>query len=95
MTIHPIVAYVNSFEDGGQFIYIESFVFISNDIKHDATAVATFSNTYFSDLQERFGTDPFVQFTDCCASQYREKGYYVDISLATENIERNYFESSH
>ena len=97
VTIHPVVAYVNNSDSSRQFTNIESFVFITDDRKHDSAAVQTFSEIVISELNKKFQIQTYIEYTDCCAGQYRGKASFADLSFTSESvdIERNYFESSH
>lgn len=99
-TVHPIVCYYRCphCPDGK---VTESIVFISSDKKHDHHAVHHFLTQANNHLQEtrRLKIDKQIQFSDGCASQYKSKGPFSDISHSFDDfgfqIERCYFGSSH
>ena len=97
VTIHPVVAFVNASADSGPFTNIDTMFFISDDRKHDSAAVQVFTEMCISELQENFQTEKFIEFTDCCAGQYRGKMAFADLSFLSKDvqIERHFFESSH
>lgn len=97
VTIHPIVACVNAAETTGPCTNIETDIFISDDRKHDAAAVQVFSELCIEKHKNKFGIRQVIEFTDCCAGQYRGKTAFADISVLSEkvSIQRHYFESSH
>ena len=95
ITIHPMVAYVNGSDEVGKPTHIESYVAISDDLAHDSAAVEMFASLAEGQLKRKHKITKIVQFTDCCAVQYRCKTVLADISTAELETERNYFEASH
>lgn len=98
VTIHPIVTYFRCPDDGA--VCKDSFIIISDDLKHDSHAVHHFSCKVVNILQERgLSFTKVVQFTDGCAAQYKGRTGFVDISFAVEDTgivtERHFFGSRH
>ena len=79
-------------EHGNLRLLIVSTVMISNDRKHDAAAVSYFLEFAYNYLKENNGIEPFLEWSDCCASQYRGNGSSLHIS--ENGGKRHYFESS-
>lgn len=95
-TIHPVVAYYNT--DAG--ITRESFIFLSNDHKHDAHASHFYQIKAIEDLFRRgMQFEKIVHFSDGCASQYKGKTNFVDVSFAEVDTgvvtEKHYFGTRH
>ncbi|XP_070203232.1 uncharacterized protein, partial [Littorina saxatilis] len=95
-TIHPTVAY---YKKEGKVVR-HSFVFISNDLKHDAHAVHHFQMKVTNKLlSEGLSFVRKIHFSDGCASQYKGKTNIVDLSHAEEDTgiltELHYFGSRH
>ncbi|XP_070209732.1 uncharacterized protein [Littorina saxatilis] len=99
VTIHPTVTYYKC--PVCSDTTTESLVFISPDKKHDHYAVQAFTSKALTHLREtrRLDISHIVQWTDGCASQYKSKGPFADISLSLTNfnasLERNFFGSRH
>nr|XP_022298154.1 uncharacterized protein LOC111107308 isoform X2 [Crassostrea virginica] len=95
ITIHPVVIYFHS-KEISNLIVRKSVVFLSDDINHDHNAVDHFFElavSHISDLKIKF--TKLIVFSDGCASQYKGKGSFADLSLKKCRIERNYFGSDH
>ena len=98
-TVHPIVSYYCC-ETCGETV-TESLVFISDDRQHDYNAVHAFTREAVGHLRDARGltVEHLVQWTDGCASQYKSKGPFADISCALDDLgctlERNFFGSRH
>ena len=97
VTVHPVVAFVNASETAGPYTNISTMIFITADRKHDSAAVQVFTEKSVQELKAKFETERFVEFTDCCAGQYRGKSAFADLSFLSKDlqIERHFFESSH
>ena len=99
VTVHPIVCHYKCPKSECDETVKESLVIISSDLKHDAASVNTYMTTAYSHLQKTrsLNLDKIIQFTDGCASQYKSKEPFADISfgLETTPVERNYFGSNH
>lgn len=73
-----------------------SLVFLSDDNNHDYHAVDYFFKKSVEYLEgEGIAFSKLVVFSDGCASQYKRKGSFADLSLKTIAIERNFFGSDH
>ena len=98
-TVHPTVCYYGCQQCGETVT--ESLVFISDDDKHDYNAVHTFATIGHTHLaQNRSLTiSKYIQFTDGCASQYKSKFSFLDISYSVLDFncvtQRNFFGSRH
>ena len=95
VTIHPVVVFYRSL-DITDLTVRESLVFLSDDHLHDHNAVNHFLEKTLMYLKEK--EIPFkkvVVFSDGCASQYKGKGTFAQISLKDVPIEWNYFGSDH
>lgn len=93
VTMHPIVIY----RHGNMGLIRESLVFLSDDIGHDHHAVEHFLQIAINHLVHdlKISVSKICIFSDGCASQYKGKGNFVDISLASIPTERNYYGSEH
>ncbi|KAK7090626.1 uncharacterized protein [Littorina saxatilis] len=95
-TIHPVVTYFHTDEG----IRKESFVFLSTDLRHDAHASHHYQIDAVKQLLGRnLEFERIVHFSDGCASQYKGKTSFVDLSFSKEDTgiltERHYFGSRH
>ena len=59
-------------------------IFITEDRAHDSAAV--FTEKSVKELQEKFETERFIEFTDCFAGQYRGKTAFVDLSFLSNDV---------
>lgn len=99
VTVHPIVTYYKC--EVCEKTVTESLVFISEDRHHDFDAVHKFTEVAIDHLRNTrdIRVENIVQWTDGCASQYKSKGPFADISCALEDFgctfEGNFFGSRH
>ena len=98
VTIHPVVSYYRCPDDGD--IVTESFVFISDDLNHDAHAVHHFQVMAVNALKARgMIFTKVIQFSDGCGAQYKGRTNFVDVSHAAEDTgvpkEKHFFGSQH
>jgi len=71
-------------------------VFLSDDNTHDYHAVDHFFKKSVEHLKEKgISFSKLIVFSDGCASQYKGKGSFADLSLSNMLIERNFFGSDH
>ena len=94
MTTHPVVAYYHCPQDDE--VCRESFMILSNDLKHDAHAVQHFQLQVTKELLRRcLKFERIVHFSDGCAGQYKGRTNFVDLSVAIEDTgiltEKHYF----
>ena len=99
-TVHPIVNYYTCEEEDCSEVVTESVVVISDDLKHDHNAVHKFIAVNDSVIRKRNpNVEKYIQWSDGCASQYKSKGPFIDISCSVDDygipIERNFFGSRH
>ena len=94
VTIHAMVAYTNVSDTESSAMHIVNMVALSPDLKHDAAAAAVYCDLVCTHLKDEYGVTKVIQFSDCCASQYRGKVSFADISLSPD-VERHYYVSSH
>jgi hypothetical protein len=98
-TVHPIVAYYRCPEENCREIVQESLVFISPDIRHDASAVQRFFQLANDHLRQPIAISHEVQFTDGCGAQYKSRQPFADVTYSKEDYgfwaERAYFGSKH
>ena len=97
VTIHPEVAYYHWPEDN---ICRESFIILSDDLKHDAHAVQYFQLQVTKELVTwGLNRERIMYFCDRCAGQYKGRTNSVDLSFASEDTgilsEKHYFGSRH
>ena len=71
-----------------------SVIVISNDMKHDAFAVKEFEKETIDLLKKETQVNKVVKFSDGCASQYKGKIAFAQLSESEKPIMRNYFETS-
>lgn len=100
VTIHPVMAFVNAADENSPTpTHTEAVFCITDDPKHDAASVSTFMHLTNEYLKDKYNIKSEVIFTDCCASQYRGKVSFADISFMKQDsdldVTRHYFESSH
>ena len=77
VTVHPIMAYINANTTERNITHREGIVFISNDMKHDAVAIAKFTELCHNYLKTKFGVTRIEEYSDCCAGQYRSKTVFA------------------
>ena len=95
-TIHPFVAYYPS-SNGVQH---QSYCFISNDLKHNATMVYTFLNHLIAELKsEHKNLRKIHYFSDGCGAQYKNRFNFINLCHHLEDFgieaEWNFFATSH
>ena len=96
ITIHPMMLY---YKQNGE-LQKDGYIAITDDLKHDARAVATFEKEAICHVRDR-GVDikKIHQWTDGCAAQYKGCNSFAEISQADSkhgcSVTRNYFETSH
>lgn len=79
----------------------EAVHIVSSDIKHDAHAVAKFTEVISEHIKQRDPTlKNMIQFSDGCTGQYKSRVAFADLSFASsdlpfEQVQRNYFGSRH
>ncbi|XP_070549829.1 uncharacterized protein [Ptychodera flava] len=101
VTLHPIVTFYNCTNCTTDHTIQEALVFISDDLTHDTHAVQHFITLANSHLSEHRDVtiEKQIQFSDGCASQYKSKGAFCDLSYCrSENgfaVERHFFGSQH
>lgn len=74
-----------------------SIICISNDAKHDAHTVQVFNKKLYCFLEDNCPhKDTLFERTDECASQYKDKIAFADISCVSKfKTQRCFFETSH
>jgi hypothetical protein len=102
ITIHPLVAYYSCPDcEGATSPVMDVLVFISDDNTHDNHAVQEFVTQAVQFLVEERHVEisKIYEFTDGCASQYKSRGPFADISFGQEDFgvqrTRMYFGSCH
>lgn len=98
VTIHPIVAFYHCPIDNE--IVEDTYVFISEDIKHDSHAAHHFEMATVQEiLKQGVKLNKIIHFTDGCSSQYKGKTSFVDVSFAESDTgvptEKHFFGSRH
>lgn len=96
VTIHPCVCHYIVNED----VVRDSVVFVSDDLKHDASAVKVFLSELMEHLKMKVPTiKKLTIWSDGCASQYKSKLPFANIAKrfghADIDIEWHYFGSRH
>lgn len=77
-------------------LFKHAVIGISDDTHHDARGVKAFQRGALQLLQNQgVKVSTVYQFTDGCASQYKGKNGFKDISEAEIPMERNFFETAH
>ncbi|KAK7093013.1 hypothetical protein V1264_008674 [Littorina saxatilis] len=81
VTLHPIVTYYACPKGCGEAV-TESLAFVSNNTVHDFNAVHHFTKMAVEHLTGTRGLclQRIITWTDGCASQYKSKGPFADIS---------------
>ena len=102
VTVHPLVVFYNCPScDGVTHPVMDVLIFLSNDTKHDHHAVHEFMSRAVRFLKEERDVQfsKIYEFTDGCASQFKSRGPFADISFCEEDWgvkrERYYFGSCH
>jgi hypothetical protein len=95
------VTYYNCPNEDCHEIVKEELVMISDDMNHDSSAVKAFVRKAEDHLKEtrNINMEHVVQFSDGCASQYKCKFAFYDVSESEKNFhhstERSFFGSRH
>ena len=95
-TIHGTVNFYKCMEPGCQEIVTLALVHISEDMQHDSFLSRAAMNPTFKYLVE-FGIplDIVIQFCDNCASQYKSRRPFIEISRCAFQLIRVYFDEKH
>ena len=93
--LHPVVCYFLCPNGCGRTV-TDEVMCVTNDLSHDAHAVAAFEQQALNHLNQR-GIHPnkLIQFTDNCASQYKCFTSFGYMTHAKHKIERHYFGEGH
>ncbi|KAK6192316.1 hypothetical protein SNE40_003804 [Patella caerulea] len=93
VTVHPIVTYYNCQNTHCHEIVKEELVMLSDDLNHDTSAVKAFIRQAEDHLTDKrnLKIEHVVQFSDGCASQYKSKQAFRDISDSTSHSTDRYF----
>ena len=97
ITIHPVVCWYRN----NDVITRDSLIFISNDLKHDASAVSTFMHHTITHLSAKMTSSltNLSIFSDGAASQYKSKRPMQNIARRFEfpslNVNWHFFGSHH
>ena len=98
VVIHPMMAYYRQKIDGREVPVKRTITGVTDDDTKDATLVKTFKDMAIKIILQA-SSNPVHEvheFTDCCASQYKGKHSFLDISERSHpKVVRNYFETSH
>jgi hypothetical protein len=99
VSLHPIVAY---YKDGNKDdLQHKSFVLVSDELSHDATAVYTILSSFYPQLKQAITSEiTHVHYwTDSPTSQYRNKTIFAMLANHAEEFRVsatwNYFEAGH
>ncbi|XP_072172303.1 uncharacterized protein [Diadema setosum] len=98
-TLHPMVNYYRC--ETCREVVQESCIVISDDLRHDYHLVHAMQAKVCKHLAEKRGLNIKVmyRYSDGCASQYKSKGPFSDVSYFTEDfgfpVIHNYFGSRH
>ena len=66
VTIHPMMAFINTSDISETQTNSEAMVFITSDLKHDADGVEHFKSIAYPYLQHKYGIVHIEEFSDCC-----------------------------
>mgnify|MGYP001554452841 CR=1 FL=1 len=92
VTVHPCILHYKK----DNSLQKESLVFISNDKNHDYHLVQHITNECIDYIENKGSLLKKIYiFSDGCASQYKSKGPFADLSLNNTPINRNYLGSEH
>ncbi|KAK3911370.1 Trigger factor [Frankliniella fusca] len=96
-TVHPTIIYIKN-ENGD--LDRRSLIFISDDLEHDVPLVRKIQERTVAFLKEHFPHITDVEWaTDGCASQYKSKGYFLNLCSQEEEFglkaSHSYFATSH
>ena len=95
-TIHGMVNFYRCPQDGWSEVVTLALVHITADIKHDSFLARAAMNMTFSYLVEAgVPLDLILQFCDNCASQYKSRRPFVEISRCALNLIKIYFGEKH
>ena len=95
-TIHGTVNFYKCMEPGYQEIITLALVHISEDMRHDSFLSCAAMNLTFKYLVELgMPLDVVIQFCDNCASQYKSRRPFVEISRCAFQLIRVYFGEKH
>lgn len=89
ITVHPMMAY---YKAGGDLVK-HAIIGITDEEKKDAAAVKAFEDAALQILAEETIVEKIHE--DGCASQYKRKHSFYDISIRSQPVIRNYFQTSY
>ena len=93
MTIHPVVSFYKN--SSGERVR-ESLIYLSDDNTHDHSAVDHFTRLAVKYLKQVSPSlEYFVIYSDGCASQYKGRNTFADLTFSDVPMERNYYGSEH
>ena len=98
VSLHPVVVYFRGAENGLEHL---NFVFISDVLQHNSTAVITIMKMLYTELRELFPDAKHIHYwTDSPTSQYRNRFIFDAILHYAERFsgfsaQWNFFESGH
>ena len=96
ITLHPVVAFYHD-QQSGELVR-HALDFLSDDVDHDFNAVHHFTLKTIEFLEGAgvlHRDKTLYIFSDGCASQYKGKGTFVDLSHYSRKVERIYYGSEH
>lgn len=77
MTVHPTAIY---YRDENNEMKHKTIIFLSDDLSHDVYLVQKFQEKTADFIRENFSeVDEIEYITDGCSSQYKSKGYFINL----------------
>ena len=102
VTLYPFVCFYYCSDCDSQEVVREAIHVVSNDLQHDAHSVHFYTRVATSFLCNKRGlkVSREIQWSDGCASQYKSRTPFMDISHASHDlhvplVERHFFGSRH
>ena len=98
VTIHPMMAYYKERMENEELLVKHAIIGITDDHQKGALGVKMFEKEAITIIEREKGKNlrTVHEFTDGCASQYKGKISFFDISKQKEpDVTRNFFETSH
>ena len=95
VVLHPMMAYYNTEHNDETVLVKHAIIGLTDDQKKDSCTVKMFEKKAIQiiEKEKERKLQRLLEFTDGCASQYKQKRAFYDISQSIEpTICRNYFE---
>lgn len=96
VTVHPIVAYYPCPDAGCDELVVEDVIHITADRSHDLQAVCLFERKTIEYLKKQnIHIDELIEYTDNAGQQYKNKDFFLYLSMMKIRATRHFFGVRH